>query len=1062
MAPKRTKATSSGRSLRSQPSQMSQTTSSSQSQQTRYRTRTSQHQSSDEENKQSEHEPSAPERKRKGRLLAKGSEANTGVPKNDTQPNTKRKAQATEKQEEEEEPLSMPPPRRRGRQAQPVSHNHDPFASSGKKSQDQIDQVHEPEDADTQQNAELSYEELPEAGSSITTIGTLDDREDLELLDGLAYKVFGHLLWLEHIPENEEEQDAEITTAEKYWEILDLMLINRFTNDGYLTRPIFAPDIASNSHLDSVIARVNLAIFCYMLMVGNKFLKASEGFFRHVLPKNAERHDGVLKMMVELKTQVIAHALQTQNLRDIEDVLEDHFPSTPVNPLAINHQNDENGAGNNHPTTYKGAEAEMTFIELCNIRRQEIEKLEDAENRISQIFAWEDSLRDWRNFLRELATTLGRPRIYELTSSVNRRRSVRLGERQQRRGESRGGVEDDRAVFDDEDEDEIISKILEKNDAKDQDYQLEDEEEEEEEEEEKEEEEEEELEDAEYAVLDSQNTNPSVPPRVPINQDVTWENMRQVSKVDQLDDLLANIEPLPLDSERVGQVPPRQAAGGLKPRTPLTALTAESSPTLTPKHNISTEALRSKAPQPSRRRIPFVALPPSDPDEDILQNIDEDEFSDYEREQRKLGLRKKQSPKKSVGGHTPESKRYVEGLREAAVNFTGVIKDPLPSILQQLNAEAATMTGRLQEDEPRERNDGEPGSSRNASRYAFSVLGCTFWLVSVMASSVDFLNQYMQTALSSTYLHPEVLRVNVYGINTPTPIINKPRSLLDPHPSAKQVGFSTPDTVFGDERVVRWGSDLEEHAKGVKRRRETVAEPTRKRMKRSANDEDADPDYVEEHQGDTEDEEEAPLLRRPAQKGKATGENPSNAGILSMFGVVIYNTLNRIATCPNVQFPATLESPTTKRRNHIANVEPLPEQYKDNRVTNDANGNENRRSRRLPFSVPDIPRIRASSRTSDSSTHSPRKEPRKRRPWTLEQIKALEDGMREYGATSWASILRDHDGSLGSVDAVLRGRTQVDLKDKARNEKLKRLRMGLDLGVWLRAPGELRDDADSN
>ncbi|RUP49635.1 hypothetical protein BC936DRAFT_141970 [Jimgerdemannia flammicorona] len=992
MAPKRTKATSSGRSLRSQPSQMSQTTSSSQSQQTRYRTRTSQHQSSDEENKQSEHEPSAPERKRKGRLLAKGSEANTGVPKNDTQPNTKRKAQATEKQEEEEEPLSMPPPRRRGRQAQPVSHNHDPFASSGKKSQDQIDQVHEPEDADTQQNAELSYEELPEAGSSITTMGTLDDREDLELLDGLAYKVFGHLLWLEHIPENEEEQDAEITTAEKYWEILDLMLINRFTNDGYLTRPIFAPDIASNSHLDSVIARVNLAIFCYMLMVGNKFLKASEGFFRHVLPKNAERHDGVLKMMVELKTQVIAHALQTQNLRDIEDVLEDHFPSTPVNPLAINHQNDENGAGNNHPTTYKGAEAEMTFIELCNIRRQEIEKLEDAENRISQIFAWEDSLRDWRNFLRELATTLGRPRIYEiesatarfllvtehLTSSVNRRRSVRLGERQQRRGESRGGVEDDRAVFDDEDEDEIISKILEKNDAKDQDYQLEDEEEEEEEEEEKEEEEEE-LEDAD--------------PRVPINQDVTWENMRQVSKVDQLDDLLANIEPLPLDSERVGQVPPRQATGGLKPRTPLTALTAESSPTLTPKHNISTEALRSKAPQPSRRRIPFVALPPSDPDEDILQNIDEDEFSDYEREQRKLGLRKKQSPKKSVGGHTPESKRYVEGLREAAVNFTGVIKDPLPSILQQLNAEAATMTGRLQEDEPRERNDGEPGSSRNASRYAFSVLGCTFWLVSVMASSVDFLNQYMQTALSSTYLHPEVLR------------------------------------VFGDERVVRWGSDLEEHAKGVKRRRETVAEPTRKRMKRSANDEDADPDYVEEHQGDTEDEEEAPLLRRPAQKGKAT---------------------------------ATLESPTTKRRNHIANVEPLPEQYKDNRVTNDANGNENRRSRRLPFSVPDIPRIRASSRTSDSSTHSPRKEPRKRRPWTLEQIKALEDGMREYGATSWASILRDHDGSLGSVDAVLRGRTQVDLKDKARNEKLKRLRMGLDLGVWLRAPGELRDDADSN
>ncbi|CAG8670718.1 7887_t:CDS:2, partial [Dentiscutata heterogama] len=69
-----------------------------------------------------------------------------------------------------------------------------------------------------------------------------------------------------------------------------------------------------------------------------------------------------------------------------------------------------------------------------------------------------------------------------------------------------------------------------------------------------------------------------------------------------------------------------------------------------------------------------------------------------------------------------------------------------------------------------------------------------------------------------------------------------------------------------------------------------------------------------------------------------------------------------------------------------------------------------------------------------------------RKKWTSEELQALEDGMREYG-THWVRILEKH----GTSNGPLRNRTQVQLKDKARNEKQRRMKAGMDVGVFAQA-----------
>ncbi|CAG8659966.1 9750_t:CDS:2 [Acaulospora morrowiae] len=72
------------------------------------------------------------------------------------------------------------------------------------------------------------------------------------------------------------------------------------------------------------------------------------------------------------------------------------------------------------------------------------------------------------------------------------------------------------------------------------------------------------------------------------------------------------------------------------------------------------------------------------------------------------------------------------------------------------------------------------------------------------------------------------------------------------------------------------------------------------------------------------------------------------------------------------------------------------------------------------------------------------KKPRHRRSkWSNLELETLEKGMEEYG-TSWAKILDVY----GKPHGHLRNRTSVQLKDKARNEKLRRTRENISPGIF--------------
>ncbi|CAG8475649.1 14240_t:CDS:1 [Cetraspora pellucida] len=67
----------------------------------------------------------------------------------------------------------------------------------------------------------------------------------------------------------------------------------------------------------------------------------------------------------------------------------------------------------------------------------------------------------------------------------------------------------------------------------------------------------------------------------------------------------------------------------------------------------------------------------------------------------------------------------------------------------------------------------------------------------------------------------------------------------------------------------------------------------------------------------------------------------------------------------------------------------------------------------------------------------------KRHKWTDLELHYLECGMEEFG-TSWKDILKKY----GKPHGPLRNRSAVNLKDKARNEKARRIRNGITLGSF--------------
>ncbi|CAG8779934.1 25889_t:CDS:1, partial [Dentiscutata erythropus] len=67
----------------------------------------------------------------------------------------------------------------------------------------------------------------------------------------------------------------------------------------------------------------------------------------------------------------------------------------------------------------------------------------------------------------------------------------------------------------------------------------------------------------------------------------------------------------------------------------------------------------------------------------------------------------------------------------------------------------------------------------------------------------------------------------------------------------------------------------------------------------------------------------------------------------------------------------------------------------------------------------------------------------KRNRWTDPELRCLKRGMKEYG-TKWEEILKHY----GKPDGPLKMRTAVNLKDKARNEKIRRIREDIELDIF--------------
>ena len=82
-----------------------------------------------------------------------------------------------------------------------------------------------------------------------------------------------------------------------------------------------------------------------------------------------------------------------------------------------------------------------------------------------------------------------------------------------------------------------------------------------------------------------------------------------------------------------------------------------------------------------------------------------------------------------------------------------------------------------------------------------------------------------------------------------------------------------------------------------------------------------------------------------------------------------------------------------------------------------------------------------------------------RRPWSLEEEQALMDGLDQVKGPHWSQILILY-GPGGSINETLRDRTQVQLKDKARNLKLFFLKSKIEVPYYLSfVTGELKSRA---
>ncbi|KAF2145805.1 uncharacterized protein K452DRAFT_265156 [Aplosporella prunicola CBS 121167] len=82
-----------------------------------------------------------------------------------------------------------------------------------------------------------------------------------------------------------------------------------------------------------------------------------------------------------------------------------------------------------------------------------------------------------------------------------------------------------------------------------------------------------------------------------------------------------------------------------------------------------------------------------------------------------------------------------------------------------------------------------------------------------------------------------------------------------------------------------------------------------------------------------------------------------------------------------------------------------------------------------------------------------------RRPWSLDEERALMDGLDRVKGPHWSQILALY-GAGGTISEILKERNQVQLKDKARNLKLFFLKSGVEVPVYLQGvTGDLKTRA---
>lgn len=98
---------------------------------------------------------------------------------------------------------------------------------------------------------------------------------------------------------------------------------------------------------------------------------------------------------------------------------------------------------------------------------------------------------------------------------------------------------------------------------------------------------------------------------------------------------------------------------------------------------------------------------------------------------------------------------------------------------------------------------------------------------------------------------------------------------------------------------------------------------------------------------------------------------------------------------------------------------------------------------------------------SSSQNRKPGNNPSQRRPWSQEEENALMAGLDQVRGPHWSQILILY-GEKGTISEVLKDRSQVQLKDKARNLKLFFLKSNIEVPYYLRCvTGELKTRAPS-